>query len=496
MDKDGAAHPSRRWAELRFSVVGRLLAAPPPRGELQGELEELAKKVWKDPTNGGPVLFGVSTIQRWYYRAKDASDPVGALTRKVRTDAGREKAMSAALLMALKLQYTAHPGWSYQLHADNLVALVQEDPARYGEAPSYSTVRRRMVKRGWLKRRRRRNPTSGQRRAAQRLEQLEVRSFESEFVHAVWHYDFHQGSLRVVDSAGEWHTPMALCILDDCSRLVCHMQWYLGETAHNLVHGLSQALGKRGLPRSVLHDNGSAMLAAETLGGLSRLGIESAPTLPYSPYQNGKQEKFWDTAEGRLMAMLEAVDPLTLAFLNRATQAWVEREYNRRKHDELGCSPLDRMLNGEDVSRPAPDGQALRLAFCTEGTRIQRRSDGTVSLQGVRFELPSRLRTLHRVRLRYARWDLSRAWIVDPRTQAVLARVQPQDKTKNADRQRRALAPIDELPAVDDTPTDPLPPLMRRLLAEQEATGLPPAYLPVDEPPPHDQGNNKDNDDD
>jgi hypothetical protein len=31
-----------RWALLRFSVVGRLLASPLPRGELRAELERLA----------------------------------------------------------------------------------------------------------------------------------------------------------------------------------------------------------------------------------------------------------------------------------------------------------------------------------------------------------------------------------------------------------------------------------------------------------------------
>jgi hypothetical protein len=31
-----------RWARFRFSVIGRLLAAPPARGELARELSQLA----------------------------------------------------------------------------------------------------------------------------------------------------------------------------------------------------------------------------------------------------------------------------------------------------------------------------------------------------------------------------------------------------------------------------------------------------------------------
>ena len=48
-----------------------------------------------------------------------------------------------------------------------------------------------------------------------------------------------------------------------------------------------------------MSDNGSAMLAEETTEGLARLGVSHETTLPYSPYQNGKQECFWAQVEGR-----------------------------------------------------------------------------------------------------------------------------------------------------------------------------------------------------
>ena len=47
---------------------------------------------------------------------------------------------------------------------------------------------------------------------------------------------------------------------------------------------------------------------ATRLTGLARLGILHQTTLPYSPYQNGKQEVLWGSVEGRLMAMLEGID--------------------------------------------------------------------------------------------------------------------------------------------------------------------------------------------
>ena len=35
-----------RWALLRFSVVGQLLADPPPKGELKTAIEALAARTW------------------------------------------------------------------------------------------------------------------------------------------------------------------------------------------------------------------------------------------------------------------------------------------------------------------------------------------------------------------------------------------------------------------------------------------------------------------
>ena len=477
-----------RWAHLRFAVVGPLLAAPPARGELQAALEALAEKSWRHPVSDAPTRFGVSTIERWYTQARRATvDPVGALRRKVRKDAGQRSAMGELLKPVLLEQYTAHKSWSYVLHYDNLAAVVAAD-VKIGPLPSYSTLRRFMQAHGLLKCRRYPN-TPGGRAAAARLEQREVRSFEVEHVHGLWHLDFHHGSKKVLTPAGAWVTPLLLGVLDDRSRLACHVQWYLGETAEELVHGLAQAFQKRGLPRALLTDNGAAMISGEVTQGLTRLGIVHKTTLPHSPYQNAKQEVFWAQVEGRLVAMLEGVADLTLPVLNQATQAWVELEYQRRVHCETRQSPLARCAAGPDVGRPSPDSSALRLAFTTEEHRTQRRSDGTVSLNGQRFEIPARYRLLGRIAVRYASWDLTHVHLVDVRTGTVLARLYPLDKAQNADGRRRTLPTGLLDPAATAAPTEVgIAPLLRQLMTDYAATGLPPAYLPQPqtEPQPHD----------
>lgn len=476
MNDDHPTSARLRWARLRFSIIGPLLAAPPEHGDLREQIETLAKKTYRHPTTGETCHFAVSTIERWLYAAKGAADPVAVLERKVPSHAGTHLAMPDKVAVALEAQYRQHPGWSFQLHHDNMLAVARED-LTLGRIPSYTTLCRYMKTRGWLRHRRRPRPTVDGRPDH---EPRETRSYEMTHVHAMWHLDFHEGSRKVITVGGEWKTANLLGILDDHSRLCCHLQWYLDETAETLVHGLMQAIQKRGLPRALLTDNGSAMIAQEVVEGLDRLGIVAHTTLPYSPEQNGKQEVFWGQVEGRLLAMLEGHADLTLALLNEATQAWVEQEYQRRPHDEIGVSPLERALARPSVVRPSPSSEALRRAFRIETSRAVRRSDGTFTVGGIRFELPWQYRTLARIKVRVARWDLSSVDLVDPRTGTHLGTVLPLDKSKNADGQRRVVR-------VASTPPEPAPvpggiaPHLRRLMADYSATGLPPAYLPKDD---------------
>jgi len=471
------------WARFRFSVVGPLLAAPPCRGELQGRLKELARQKWRHPIHGQWVEFGRSTIERWYYVAhNEKQDPVGALRRKLRSDAGEHRVLSRSLREVLTAQYQRNPNWSYKLHVDNLLVLVEQTPS-LGAKPSYSSVLRYMKAHG-LRKRPRRGPahSPGAQAAERRFESREVRSYENEYVQGLWHLDFHHGSLPVLLEDGRWVYPILLGVLDDHSRLCCHAQWYLAEGAEELCHGLSQAFQKRSLPRALMTDNGSAMLAAETGQGLIRLGILHEPTLPFSPYQNGKMEVFWAQIEGRLLPMLQGLADLRLRQLNEATQAFVEMEYNRKTHSELGQSPLQRYVHHKDVGRPCPSTEQLQLAFTIEEQRKQRRSDGTCTLEGVRFEVPSRYAHFEWVSLRVARWDLSSAQLVDPATGAILCRLYPLDKHKNAQGRRALRSSPQETPPAAPAPAAAEPaPLLQKLMKDYATTGLPPAYLPKDD---------------
>src|SRR3569832_320732 len=94
--------PARdRWSRLRYAIIGGLMACPPAEGELQAALEALAARTWRHPFTVLDVRFGTSTIQRWYYAARFAADPVAVLRNQVRQDIGRIPSFSPEAAQAL-----------------------------------------------------------------------------------------------------------------------------------------------------------------------------------------------------------------------------------------------------------------------------------------------------------------------------------------------------------------------------------------------------------
>jgi putative transposase len=67
----GGSRVHERWARLRFSIIGALLAAPPAKGALRAALEALAAREWRHPSTGEPVRFSASTLERWFYRSRN-----------------------------------------------------------------------------------------------------------------------------------------------------------------------------------------------------------------------------------------------------------------------------------------------------------------------------------------------------------------------------------------------------------------------------------------
>jgi len=468
MSKKKARITRRQIAEFRFSILGQLFSRPPKQGELAERLRELSGIDWTPPGSAYPEKYSVRTLERWYSAAKKSLiDPVAALLPAKRCDVGTRRVLSEEHCQWLKGNFREYPGWSWQLHADNLAATTLQP------TPSYSTVLRWMRKQGFF-------PT----RKSLRVRSIkEIRSFESAFSGELWHLDGHVCSRKVLNENGEYETARCIAFIDDRSRLCCHCQWVKGESAEEVVHIFIQAILKRGLPRRVMSDNGSGMIAAEFEEGVRKLGMTHERTLPKSPHQNGKIESFWKPMEHRLVAMLGNIRPLTIDKLNIYTQAWVEQEYNISVHSETHQKPKERFFSETSVIRQPPAYEIIRRSFRTIETRKQRRTDGTVSLEGVRFEIPQRFRHIERLSLAYSRWNMSLATIVNPDSHEEISDIYPIDKETNAVLNRQQI-PEEKGDTRDENDNNAclnsLPPLLERYVEQQKQDNLHCGYIPLE----------------
>lgn len=225
----------------------------------------------------------------------------------------------------------------------------------------------------------------------------------------------------------------------------------------------------------LLNDNGSSMTSSEFTKGLERISIKASTTLPYiAQEQNGQQERFFSTVEKRLMSMLENRKNTTLKELHDATAAWMEMGYNRRKHEELACSPLEVFLGDDNIHRAAISISELNLAFARQRTRIPRRQDSTFNIEGIRIELPWVYRHIEQVIVRYAEWELSSAWLMNQDGEKSICMLFPFDVKVNSSGQLRSVEP-EYIP--EEETEDELPSLLGEMMTECAAPGLPPAYL-------------------
>jgi putative transposase len=111
--------------------------------------------------------------------------------------------------------------------------------------------------------------------------------------------------------------------------------------------------------------------------------------------------------------------------------------------------------------------------------RRQRLTDGTLTLDGVRFEVPMRFRHMERLTLAYARWDLSKASIIDPNTRQVTVDIFPLDKVKNSLRLRKPLSQEEQEP-IPEPENEHLPPLLQRYLKQQSQETIVSGYIPFE----------------
>ena len=119
----------------------------------------------------------------------------------------------------------------------------------------------------------------------------DMRRFEMENCNDVWMLDAMVGPkvTVTVDGREVTITAMLWAFIDDKSRLVPHGEFYKNQKAESLLACLWEAVSKRGLPRKIFTDNGSAMKDNRLRLGCADLEISLSFARIYTPTSKAKR---------------------------------------------------------------------------------------------------------------------------------------------------------------------------------------------------------------
>ena len=157
---------------------------------------------------------------------------------------------------------------------------------------------------------------------------------------------------------------------------------------------------RRGIPRRLYVDQGACFRSQQLALACAKLGTALIHARAFHPAGKGKIERFFRTASGGFLPLLEERDLHSLETLNRRFRTWLEEEYHQAPHRGLqNRSPQEQWARCCERVRHAGPGIDLEDLFPFEAKRLVTKAR-TVSLKGRLYEVDAVL-SGQRVVLRY-----------------------------------------------------------------------------------------------
>lgn len=370
----------REIALFRYSVIADLVHLEPHH---RGLYAMLAKKAEAEYTIPGSLRRHVApeTMRGWLRAYRRGG--FDALVPRVRADHGSTRSIPPHVVDLLCHIKDDAP----ELSIPALIRLARErnaDVVTDEIVLPESTVHRLLARRGLMKKRPD-EPTGNDRRR-----------FEHESAGDLWMSDVMYGP-KIRDGARLRQTYL-IAFIDDATRVVPYAAFAFSEGTIAFLGVFEQAVRRRGIPKRLYVDNGSAFRSRQLAIVCAKLGVALIHAKPYRPQGKGKMERWFRTVRMQLLAVLGAEQLTSLDTMNRALAAWIEGEYHHAPHRGLGDeTPADKWARTSDgVRMPTSD---VGDHFLAEQKRSVQK-DRTVTLDGVAFEVDAAL-VGERVTLRF-----------------------------------------------------------------------------------------------
>lgn len=370
---DEAQSPETQIALFRYGLIADCVQLPKGKGNgTSFKLAEKAKQHYSIP-GSRRTKVAVETIRDWLsaYRVGGFD----ALKPKKRADAGSARKLPQEVVDRLVAFKDEHYGFSVPLVIAAVQAEMKLDPAL---ALPPSTVHR-ILSRAGVMQKRRVDPTS-----------LDHRRFSYQQAGELWMSDVMHGPAVFVEGRKKQKTYL-IALIDDATRIVPYAAFALSERSDALLSVFEQAVRRRGVPKRLYVDNGSAFRSAHLSLVCAKLGVTLIHARPYQPQGKGKMERWFRTVRLQLLPTLSASDMSSLDALNRRLWGYVESEYHQAPHKGLdGKTPFDAWaMASSEVRVPGPELDLRELFLFEEKRKVAK--DRTVSLRGLVYEVDALL---------------------------------------------------------------------------------------------------------
>lgn len=211
-------------------------------------------------------------------------------------------------------------------------------------------------------------------------------AFCMQYANDLWQADTMFGPYVKAD--GKSIQAKLIAFIDDASRVICHGQFFLTDTAYDLVTAFRSAIYKRGIPRQLYVDNGSSYSSMELKNVCDRIGCILRFTPVRDAAAKGKIERFFHTV--RMQFLTRKLDLSSLKALNRQFTEYIEEEYNSRVHSAIAMKPIDRFaLDNSRIQFLPPSEESDELFYAEESRNVK--NDNTFPFKSKRYETPVHL---------------------------------------------------------------------------------------------------------
>ena len=257
----------------------------------------------------GGKSYSASTLESWYYLLRNQG--FDALHRQPRKDKGVRKALSPEACQALLEWRQKYPQLTIQL----LVRQLLEQGTLQAGTFSLPSVYRFLAAHHLDARSLKHNPPSPH--------SGPTKAFECALANQLWMTDMMFGPTLKL-ATGKVIQTRLFGLLDDCSRLVPHAQYYDSEKLCWFLDCFRQALARRGFPDKLYTDQGKIFTSYHLQIVCANLGVRLCHAKPYAAWSKGKQERWFRTLQMDFEARL-VIDPSTrLEELNARLWRWIE----------------------------------------------------------------------------------------------------------------------------------------------------------------------------